>query len=112
MNSTLKFLCVSILTITSGLTFAQDMSGWSDKTVCRISNQTSSQEIASELITRGLVCEAGLPKVIESTSNINLREIPKMARSNLREFVVPAGGVDFLDEEKIDEFIARFRIVA
>ena len=112
MNSTLKFLCIAVLTATSGPAFTKDMSGWSDKTVCRIANQANSQEITSELATRGLTCEAGLPKVIESSSNIKLREVPKMARSNIRNFVVPAGGVDFLDEEKIDKFIARFGFVA
>ena len=108
MNSTFKILCIALLTATSGSAFAQDISGWSDKTVCRIANQASSQEIISELATRGLTCEAGLPKVIESASNLKLREVPKMARSNIRKFVVPAGGVDFLDDEKLDAFIASF----
>ena len=57
MNSTFKILCIALLTATSGPAFAQDMSSWSDKTLCRlVLNTTKNETYRSEVASRGIVC--------------------------------------------------------
>ena len=59
MNSTFKILCIALLAATSGSAFAQDMSGWSDKTVCRLINVSGNQEYIDEAASRRLECNIG-----------------------------------------------------
>lgn len=91
---------------------AQDMSAWSDKTVCRLAKQNTSQALISEVNTRALQCLGGKSESKPLKANINLKEVPQSARSALRDIVVPSNGVDFLDEAKLDEFITQFGRVA
>ena len=61
MNSTLKFLCIALLTATSGPAFAQDMSGWSDTTVCRlVSSNPGNLDYIGEATSRSLKCIAAV----------------------------------------------------
>jgi len=56
MNARLRyfgFVCVSLLATQA---FAADMSGWSDKTVCRLVKSGGGQEHIDEATRRGIVC--------------------------------------------------------
>jgi hypothetical protein len=47
------FICASLFAVEA---FAQDMSGWSDKTICRLLKDQDKQEIMDEAKNRGLSC--------------------------------------------------------
>ena len=89
-----KYIFLTILVLGASCNaHAQDMSAWSDKTVCRlIKAQTESADYIAEAKDRGLNC-------VSSTSNIEsdqvvvaslkFKKIPKMAQSPLRDLKVP-----------------------
>lgn len=55
-----KGMIIAGLLCLSGFAFAQDLSGWSDKTVCRLVEQQGSQEYIDEAKSRGLGCASGV----------------------------------------------------
>jgi hypothetical protein len=60
------FICASLL---ATQIFAQDMSGWSDKTVCRLVTARGGQEHIDEATKRGLDCAAPKTKTSSGKSN-------------------------------------------
>jgi hypothetical protein len=57
MNSCIRIVCVLISSLIATHALSQDMSGWSDKTVCRLAQaQQDSVEYQFEMKQRGLNC--------------------------------------------------------
>ena len=61
MKSGFRYLCFVFVSLLATQVFAADMSGWSDKTVCRLVKAGGGQEHIDEATKRGLDC--ALPKV-------------------------------------------------
>ena len=61
MKSGFRYFCFVFVSLLATQVFAADMSGWSDKTVCRLVKAGGEQEHIDEATKRGLDCE--LPKV-------------------------------------------------
>ena len=61
MKSGFRYFCFVFVSLLATQVFAADMSGWSDKTVCRLVKAGGGQEHIDEATKRGLDCE--LPKV-------------------------------------------------
>ena len=66
MHTGLRYLICLCLPLMASQAFAQDMSGWSDKTVCRLIKSGGGQEHLDEAKSRGIDCE--LPLVKGTTS--------------------------------------------
>jgi hypothetical protein len=56
MKSGFRYFCFICASLLATEAVAQDMSGWSDKTVCRLVEQQDTQGIVNEAIGRGLEC--------------------------------------------------------
>ena len=63
------FICASLL---ATQIFAQDMSGWSDKTVCRLVKAGGGQEHIEEATRRGIVCEQSASPSTQSKKTASL----------------------------------------
>ena len=61
MKSGFRYFCFVFVSLLATQVFAADMSGWSDKTVCRLVKAGGGQEQIDEATKRGLDC--ALPKV-------------------------------------------------
>ncbi len=61
MKSGFRYFCFVFVSLLATQVFAADMSGWSDKTVCRLVKAGGGQEHIDEATKRGLDC--ALPKV-------------------------------------------------
>ena len=61
MKSSFKYVCFICASLFVAQVYAADMSGWSDKTVCRLVKAGGEQEYIDEATKRGLGC--ALPKV-------------------------------------------------
>jgi hypothetical protein len=59
-------LCLSLIT---SQVLAQDMSAWSDKTVCRLAKSGSDQEHIDEAVSRGIDCEFPSVKLDPSSNS-------------------------------------------
>ena len=65
MKSSFKYVCFICASLFVAQVYAADMSGWSDKTVCRLVKAGGEQEYIDEATKRGLGC--ALPKVKTSS---------------------------------------------
>ena len=68
-----KAILLSTLIITvSHNAYAQDMSGWSDKTVCRLASaQSDNSSFLAEAASRGIDCNAPVKKANNSSIKTN-----------------------------------------
>ena len=69
MNTGFKCFCFICVTLVSTQVFALDMSGWSDKTVCRLVKAGGGQEQIDEATKRGLDCASSKTKTSSGKSN-------------------------------------------
>ena len=58
MKSGFRYFCFVFVSLLATQVFAADMSGWSDKTVCRLVKAGGGQEQIDEAKSRGLACGA------------------------------------------------------
>ena len=81
MNSCIRIVCVLISSLMATHALAQDLSGWSDKTVCRLVESDGGATYVEEANSRGLECKAQIkvtksesskPKSSESKSDITI----------------------------------------
>jgi hypothetical protein len=56
MKSGFRYFCFVFVSLLATQVFAADMSGWSDKTICRLLKDQDKQEIMDEAKNRGLFC--------------------------------------------------------
>ena len=56
MKSGFRYFCFVFVSLLATQVFAADMSGWSDKTVCRLVKAGGGQEHIDEATKRGLDC--------------------------------------------------------
>jgi tRNA-dihydrouridine synthase len=57
MKSSFKYVCFICASLFVAQVYAADMSGWSDKTVCRLAKATADNtEYQTELTKRSLIC--------------------------------------------------------
>lgn len=71
MNLGFRYLICLCIPLIATQAFAADMSGWSDKTVCRLVNSGGQQEYIDEAKARGVVC--GLPVVNSGSGNTGVK---------------------------------------
>ena len=96
-------------------TLSQDMSGWSDKTVCRVAKATPDNvDYQAELTKRGLSCGGAVTSsssVANSKSNQAYESFPvhEFAKSPLRDLKVPENWQLFKDPEELYRFHERFK---
>ena len=58
MNSCIRIVCVLIASLMATHALSQDISGWSDKTVCRLVASDGGAAYVEEASSRGLECKA------------------------------------------------------
>jgi hypothetical protein len=75
MKSGLRYFCFVFVSLLATQVFAADMSGWSDKTVCRLVKAGGGQEHIEEAKSRGLACGAAVTSTSSDSNNINLQTI-------------------------------------
>lgn len=88
------FIPLAFISLLSGNEiYAQDMSGWSDKTICRLVKQQSDNvAFIAEAKSRKLDCIQTVSKPeLKTTSGFGImaRELPEIAQSELRSIKVP-----------------------
>jgi hypothetical protein len=66
LNKGLQLICLISIYLWSTFTLAQDMSGWSDKTLCRLIKNSGDQAYIEEASRRDLVCGG-----VKKTANTN-----------------------------------------
>ena len=59
LNTGLRLICLLGISLWTTITLAQDMYGWSDKTVCRLVEQNRTPELIGEAKNRKLNCVVG-----------------------------------------------------
>ena len=72
MNTGFRYFCFICASLLATQVFAQDMSGWSDKTVCRLVKSGAGQQHIEEAANRGIVCEQGTSPLVQSTNKAPL----------------------------------------
>ena len=60
MNSCIRIVCVLISSLMATHALSQDLSGWSDKTVCRLVESDGGATYVEEANSRGLECKASI----------------------------------------------------
>jgi hypothetical protein len=69
MNFYCRVVCVLIASLMATHALSQDLSGWSDKTVCRLAKATPDNvEYQAELTSRGLSCGGSNKKSSSASS--------------------------------------------
>ena len=72
MNFYFRIVCALIASVMATHALSQDLSGWSDKTVCRLaSSQQGAPQYLQEAKNRGLSCGSGVAKPQSSTTANN-----------------------------------------
>ena len=75
MKQLIKLLSIGMLV--PAISYGQDMSGWSDKTVCRLLEQSGKTEFVKEADSRGLNCTAPIQIVVDKfVAHKDSRKIP------------------------------------
>ena len=67
MKSGFRYFCFVFVSLLATQVFAADMSGWSDKTVCRLVKAGGGQEHIDEAKSRGLACGAAATSAPKAT---------------------------------------------
>jgi hypothetical protein len=68
MKSGFRYFCFVFGSLLATQVFATDMSGWSDKTVCRLVKADGGQEHIDEAKSRGLACGAAVTSTSKKTT--------------------------------------------
>jgi hypothetical protein len=68
MKSGFRYFCFICASLLATQVFAADMSGWSDKTVCRLVKAGGGQEQIDEAKSRGLACGAAVTSTSKKTT--------------------------------------------
>jgi hypothetical protein len=68
MKSGFRYFCFICASLLATQVFAADMSGWSDKTVCRLVKAGGGQEHIEEAKSRGLACGAAVTSASKKTT--------------------------------------------
>ena len=63
MKSGFRYFCFVFVSLLATQVFAADMSGWSDKTVCRIVKSGGNSDVNDEAILRDLECAASITSI-------------------------------------------------
>ena len=63
MKSSFKYVCFICASLFAAQVYAADMSGWSDKTVCRIVKSGGNSDVNDEAILRDLECAASITSI-------------------------------------------------
>jgi hypothetical protein len=63
MKSGFRYFCFVFVSLLATQVFATDMSGWSDKTVCRIVKSGGNSDVNDEAILRDLECAASITSI-------------------------------------------------
>ena len=72
MKTRFRYFCFICASLMATQIFAQDMSGWSDKTVCRLVKAGGGQEHIEEATRRGIVCEQSASPSTQSKKTASL----------------------------------------
>ena len=79
LNTGLRLICLLGISLWTTITLAQDMSSWSDKTVCRLAEQKGTTEYIDEAKRRKLGCASVSfnlqPVILETTAKS--RSVPR-----------------------------------
>ena len=73
MKSCIRIVCVLIASLMATHTLSQDMSGWSDKTMCRLVESDAGAVYLEEAISRDLACKAPIKPTNNAKSYIRIK---------------------------------------
>ena len=115
MNLNIRVVLILTASLMATHALSQDLSGWSDKTVCRVAKATpDNMDYQAELTKRGLSCGGAITSsssVANSKSNQAYESFPvhEFAKSPLRDLKVPENWQLFKDPKELDLFHDKFK---
>ena len=101
MKSGFRYFCFVFVSLLATQVFAADMSGWSDKTVCRLVKAGGGQEHIDEATKRGLDCE--LPKVKGSAMSSSSPRVNPLRVDPLDALTIPENWQPIKNQKVFDQ---------
>ena len=95
LNLYIRVVCLLCASFMAAHAFAQDLSGWSDKTVCRLVESNGGEVYIKEASSRGLECKA-------STKTSKAK--PTKPKSNSDETIISKSSVDTKKTNKLTSY--------
>ena len=85
LNFCIRVVCILTASLIAPHALSQDMSGWSDKTVCRLVKSDGGAAYLEEVTNRGLDCKASIKSTNDMPSKPKSDEITRFGR----DFEIP-----------------------
>jgi hypothetical protein len=98
MKSGFRYFCFICASLLATQVFAADMSGWSDKTVCRLVKAGGGQEHIDEATKRGLDCAS--PKVKDSAMSSSSKGVDPLDALTIPKNWQPIKNQKVFDQER------------
>lgn len=73
MKFCIRIICILIASLTATHALSQDMSSWSDKTVCRLVESDTGAVYVEEAISRDLACKAPIEPTNKAKSYFRIK---------------------------------------
>jgi len=114
MNLNIRVVLILTASLMATHALSQDLSGWSDKTVCRLVKSDNGAEYTEEATRRGIVCALNTPALTNELKVKRVKNQPQWSKyknfikTPMRDFIVPKAFSLIEDWETFEAYQAEY----